>query len=135
MSREIASKQDVLNPASPADAPSDFKDRLVKLIPSEIVTAYITLQGMITANGNNQVLFIGIAIMSLLALTPFYLSKISKVNKVGQIIFTTLAFLVWVMASGGFHILFPSSQVFENDFLGSMILLIYTLFIPLVYKG
>lgn len=137
MPREIISVADASKPRIAADAntPNDYKDRLVKLIPSEIVTAYITLQGLISGEKDNKTLYIAIAFISLLILTPFYLKSVSGVSKTGQIIFTTLAFIIWVMASGGFHILFPSVQVFDTDFLGSLILIIYTLVIPLVYKG
>ena len=137
MPREIISATDAAKPRIAADinAPNDYKDRLVKLIPSEIVTAYITLQGLISGQTSNKTLFTSIAFISLLILTPFYLKSVSGVSKIGQIIFTTLAFIIWVMASGGFHILFPNVHVFDTDFLGSMILIIYTLVIPLVYKG
>ena len=140
MPREIKSLADVTTPATPAAAananpPSDFKDRLIKLIPSEIITAYMTLQGLITGHINNQTLFLLIAFICLLILTPFYLKKVSGVNKAGQIVFTTIAFVIWVMASGGFKIFFPHAAIFEDNFLGSMILIIYTLAIPFVYKG
>lgn len=134
MSREIRSPQEVAIPVMPSQ--NAFKDRLVKLIPSEIVTAYITLYGLITSNGGeNQRLFLIIAFVSLLILTPLYLIKVSEVRKIGQITFTTIAFIIWVMATGGFNILFPGTTIFENNFLGSMLLIIYTLVIPFVYKG
>ena len=138
MPREIRSTTDAVAPsaaAAAANEPNVYKDRLVKLIPSEIVTAYMTLQGLISVAPNNKILFTAIAFISLLILTPFYLKNISGVNKIGQIIFTTVAYIIWVMASGGFNILFPGVQVFESNFLGSMILIIYTLAIPFVYKG
>ena len=139
MPREIRSVADAIAmaPATPSNNdPNTYKDRLVKLIPSEIVTAYITLQGLISGQDEkDKVLYTAIAFISLLILTPFYLSKIGGVNKIGQIIFTTLAFIIWVMASGGFHNMFPESYIFQKDFLGSLLLIIYTLAIPFVYKG
>jgi hypothetical protein len=49
MAREIRSVADVKANVAPAiNDPNTYKDRLVKLIPSEIVTAYITLQGLIS---------------------------------------------------------------------------------------
>lgn len=135
MSREIRSANDT-TVASANNEPNTYKDRLVKLIPSEIVTAYITLQGLISAGGgSNVILFTAIAFGSLLILTPLYLKSVSKVTKAGQIIFTTVAFIIWTMASGGFKYMFPTVPIFENNFLGSMLLIIYTLFIPFVYKG
>jgi hypothetical protein len=139
MPREIVSQADA-NAAAPVASntsnPNNYKDRLVKLIPSEIVTGYITLQGLISGRpGNNTALFTSIAFISLLILTPFYLKNISGVSKTGQIIFTSIAFIIWVMASGGFHYIFPEVKIFDDNFLGSMLLIIYTLAIPFVYKG
>ena len=115
---------------------NDYKDRLVKLIPSEIVTAYITIQGLIIGyNGLNKSTYALIAFLTLLILTPFYLKSVSNVTKVAQIIFTTLAFVVWVLAMGGFKLMFPMQADFFSEFFGSIILIIYTLMIPLVYKG
>lgn len=138
MPREIRSAEDAKVIATAATINNDsnnYKDRLVKLIPSEIVTAYILLQGLISSNSVNTMLFTSIAFISLLVLTPFYLKNVSGVTKVGQIIFTMVAFIIWVMASGGFHYIFPSTQLFDNNFLGSMLLIIYTMAIPFVYKG
>jgi hypothetical protein len=133
MSREIMSTTGVAAMPSKAHIPNDFKDRLVKLIPSEIVTAYITLQGLI-GNQENKQLFTCIAFGSLLAITPFYLRLISQVKKNGQIIFTTIAFVIWVMAIGGFKVMTPSVTILDQ-FFGSLILIIYTLLIPFFYKG
>lgn len=136
MPREIKSTADVsVFAVAPPSPPSDFKDRLVKLIPSEIVTAYMTLQGLISGQVNNKFLYTWIVFACLLILTPLYIKFISGVNKIGQISFTTIAFIIWVMASGGFKILFPDVPVFADNFLGSLILILYTLIIPIVYKG
>lgn len=134
MAREIKSSEVTATDSS--SNPNDFKDRLVKLIPSEIVTAYITIQGLIIGyNGSGKSLFTLIAFLMLLILTPFYMKIVSKVNKIGQIIFTTLAFVVWVLAMGGFKLMFPSHAEIFSEFLGSIVLIIYTLMIPLVYRG
>lgn len=134
MAREIKSAEITANEA--ANTPNDFKDRLVKLIPSEIVTAYITIQGLIIGyNGNNKSLYTIIAFCFLLILTPFYLKVVSQVTKIGQIVFTTIAFVIWVLAMGGFKLMFPSYGEVFSEFLGSIVLIIYTLMIPLVYRG
>jgi hypothetical protein len=131
MTREIKSPTDVLR--SPQPAPTDYKDRLLKLIPTEIITAYVTLYGLVngTVNGNKaQLLWIIIGI--LFVLTPVYLMYISKVEKKGQIAFTTFGFLIWVFATGS-----PVETLlgFQAAFLASLSLIIYTLLIPFVYRG
>jgi hypothetical protein len=132
MAREI--KSTALPVTTSATQPNDYKDRLVKLIPSEIITAYITLHGLIISQQENQSVFLWIVFSCLVVLTPIYLYNISDVKKWGQISFTTVAFIIWVLAIGGFKIMLPQVAIL-NEFLGSLLLIIYTLLIPLVYKG
>lgn len=135
MAREIRSI--VSAAAVPATPPNDFKDRLVKLIPSEIVTAYITILGLIKAAAiaPEAAAWIGWVVFGiLLVLTPVYLSKVASVHKKGQLIFTTIAFVIWAFAVGG-----PFSSLIENEqltsLIGSILLILYTLLIPIFYKG
>ncbi len=113
---------------------NDYKDRLVKLIPSEIITAYVTLKGLISASGveGNKSALLWIIFGLLVILNPLYLYYITKVRKPGQILFTSFAFVLWVMVIGG---TFTTILGFPAEFLGSVLLVIYTLFIPFVYKG
>jgi hypothetical protein len=136
MPREIKSLTDTSTTQLASNqTPDQYRDRLVKLIPSEIITAYITLKGLITGQ-TNEPLYLLITCVCLLALTPLYLKNISHVNKPGQIIFASIAFVIWIMASGGFQTMFPNIKVFMHEsFIGSYILIIYTLLIPFVYKG
>jgi len=115
--------------------PNDFKDRLVKLIPSEIVTAYITIQGLIAGaaspTGKKDIL-LWIVIIVLIVLTPVYLRFVGNVTKRGQLIFTTIAFIIWVIVIGS-----PIKEIlnFPASFIGSIMLVLYTLVIPFIYKG
>ena len=123
-------------PNDPSAAINLVSQMAETLIPSEIITAYITIQGLIVGyNGNYKDIYTLVAFLMLLILTPFYLRTVSKVHKVGQVIFTTIAFIVWVLAMGGFKLMFPQHAELFSEFLGSLILIIYTLIIPLVYKG
>ena len=143
MAREITNSRNVgpLATPSPPSTSSidDFKDRLVKLIPSEIVTAYVTIQGLIAGasatqgdiESKNHLLWI--VVILLLIMTPIYLYYVSEVRKWIQIIYTTFAFFIWVLVIGG-----PTIEImppYSTQFIGSIILIFYTLFIPLIYKG
>ncbi|HMR83167.1 MAG TPA: hypothetical protein PKE30_08550 [Niabella sp.] len=117
---------------------NDFKDRLVKLIPSEIITAYITISGIIlsasTITKDKRLLFI-IVISILLILTPLYLRKVSGVQKSEQIILSTIAFIIWIIATGGFKIIFPEATLINSELFGSVILILFTIIVPIFYKG
>ena len=133
MAREIKSSADAhLAPDLPTV--NDYKDRLVKLIPTEIITAYVTIRGLVSGSGvqGNKQLLIWIVFAVLLIINPLYLYYVTQVKKAGQIVFSSIAFVLWVMVIGG---TFGNILGFPPEFLGSILLVIYTLFIPFVYKG
>ena len=131
MAREIKSAADI--PVAPSPI-NDYKDRLVKLIPTEIITAYVTLKGLINGSGveGNKSLLLWIVFGILVVINPLYLYYVTQVKKPGQILFSSLAFILWVMVIGG---TFTTILGFPAEFIGSILLVIYTLFIPFVYKG
>jgi len=133
MAREIKSSTDThLEPDLPTV--NDYKDRLVKLIPTEIITAYVTIKGLVSGSGvqGNKQLLIWIVFAVLLIFNPLYLYYVTQVKKTGQIVFSSIAFVLWVMVIGG---TFGNILGFPPEFLGSILLVLYTLFIPFVYKG
>jgi hypothetical protein len=132
MAREIKSAADI--PVPPPAQINDYKDRLVKLIPSEIITAYVTLKGLINGAGEqgNRQLLIWIVFGVLVILNPLYLFYVTQVKKAGQIVFSSIAFVLWVMVIGG---TFTTVLGYSAEYLGSILLVLYTLFIPFVYKG
>jgi hypothetical protein len=103
-----------------------YRERLLKLIPSEIVAAYIFLQGVIPKEESKWGLLVVTVI--LLILTPFYLKKFQKVTNLSQILITTLSFSVWVYSLGG---PFTAWGLYQ-PWIGSMILVIWTLIVPLI---
>lgn len=104
----------------------NYGDKLLKLIPSEIIAAYMIIMGIIP----NEHIKWGASIVAIILfiLTPFYLVKLQKVKKMVQIIFTTLSFAVWVYSLGG---PFKAWGLYQA-WLGSTILILWTLFIPLI---
>jgi hypothetical protein len=131
MAREIKSAGELKINSN--EKPNEYKDRLVKLIPSEIITAYVTIYALVSGAhlGDNGTLM-EVVIAVLFVLTPVYLIKISKVTKKEQVAFSTFGFLIWVVATGS-----PLTHIgiYPAEFVASIVLIIYTLFIPLIYKG
>ena len=137
MPREIKSLADIKAALPAVPSENNFKDRLVKLIPSEIVTAFVTIQGLISTAGTgnsvkNTHTLMWIIIGVLFALTPLYLWQVGNVKKLGQLVFTSIAFLIWVLAIGS-----PLGTIlgYASTFIGSIVLVLYTLMIPFFYKG
>jgi hypothetical protein len=86
-------------PAPPAE--DKYKDRLLKYIPGEVVTLYLTLTALQdTVTGLPW--WLGWAIFLVCAVgTWFYLHVVLNVNDRTQLIISTISFGVWVFALGG----------------------------------
>jgi hypothetical protein len=115
MAREIKQNQEYLG-------------RLLKLIPSEIIAAYVAIQGFIPEDNAKW----GLSIVSLvlLIITPFYLRTVQKVGKKSQIFVSTLSLVVWVYSMGGPFVHWNIHQ----PWISSAVLLLWTTFIPQFFK-
>lgn len=105
-----------------------YMGKLLKLIPSEIVAAYLAIQGIVPVESHKWGLLI-VAIV-LLIITPFYLLRVQKVKKTFQVVVSSLAFIVWVYSLGGPFVYF---KIYE-PWIASVILLLWTTFIPQFVK-
>lgn len=87
---------------APASPPEDtYKDRLLKYIPGEVVTLYLTLTA-IQATATGAPWWLGWAIFLVCtAGTWFYLRVVLIVRDRTQLIISTISFVVWVFALGG----------------------------------
>ncbi len=105
-----------------------YKERLLKLIPSEIIAAYLVVSGIIPEDSLKWGTLIVSAV--LLVLVPFYLIKFQKVKPIGQIIFTMISFIVWLYSIRG-----PFGPWgLHEPWIGSVVLILWTLVIPLGYN-
>jgi magnesium-transporting ATPase (P-type) len=103
-----------------------YQDRLLKLIPSEIVGAYMVLQGIIPAASAKWGTLIVSAI--LLIMTPAYLYRLQGVQRFSQLGVTTVSFAVWVYSLGG---PFQYWNLYQ-PWIGSTILVLWTLTVPMI---
>lgn len=62
-------------------------------------------------------------------LTSIYLILVSKVKNISQIVFSTIAFIIWVLVIGS-----PIKEIVGlfASFIGSILLIIYALMISLI---
>ncbi|MGH2666799.1 hypothetical protein [Flavobacterium sp.] len=131
MTREIKTNKDIETLGGSPKKADNYKEKLVKLIPSEIIAAYVTIYGLVTGiKSQHENLILWIVIALLLVITPLYSIRISLVTKKSQVIFTTFGFLIWAFATGS-----PIKEIdtVPVSFIASVILILYTLFIPIVY--
>lgn len=148
MVRQIHTKATAKAAAGPAPEGQidSFVDVLLKLLPAEVVAAYLTIQGITgtapsgsnaTAGaapviGQDGILLIACSIVLFLA-TPLYLWKVQKVTLRSQLIITTLSFAVWLFAIGGPFTYLSIDQTFREH-LSAVLLVVFVFLLPIVYK-
>jgi hypothetical protein len=107
----------------------DYRSRLVKYIPAEVIAVYVTLAGILAADPDapqRQALF-WVVFIVLLLLTPVYLSRVEGVKKNEQLVISTASFFVWVFAIGG-----PFAGLAWYDAIyGALALPLFTFAVPL----
>jgi len=119
-----------------------YSDKLVKLIPSEIIGAYMVLSNILGYTAGNmqasvrpypvtesdlKPILLQVVFFVLLILTPVYLKKISRVNNVTQLMVTTVSFIIWVYTLGGPFIVWG----IYYSIIGSVVLVLWSVIIPL----
>ena len=107
-----------------------YLTKLLKLIPSEIIAAYLVIVGFIPNEYEQKKLILIVISLALLILIPFYMSRLQNVKRFSQKLLAMVSFVVWLYTLGG---VFVEFGVYEA-FIGSIILVFWTLLIPLVYK-
>ncbi len=87
--------------AAPAVA-DDYRTRLVKYIPTEIIALYVTAVGLIAkqeSTTGDETVVSWIVFLVLMGLTPVYLFRMEGVEKKQQLAISTVCFFVWVFAT------------------------------------
>lgn len=120
-----------------------FADKLMKLIPTEIVGAYMVLAGIIGYPPGSTVYVAAAAEITddavrafliqfvfavLLVLTPIYLRRVGRVESVAQIAVSTLSFIIWVYSLGGPFVVWRCYY----PLMGSVVLVLWAVFTPLL---
>jgi hypothetical protein len=111
-----------------------YMSRVLKFIPSEIVMAYVAIEGVLRASYNSsqdRQTLLWIALAALMVLTPLWLWRVMRVRRVPQLILSTLSVPVWLFALGGpFEFL-----SWYRPALGAIVLPIYTLVVPIILRS
>ncbi len=111
----------------------NYLTKLLKLIPAEIVTLYITLSAILESSKETTKTLELTVFAIVFILTPLYIYIITKEENrkppYKQIIISTISFVVWVFALGGPFLYFK----WYKRIYGALLLPIYTFLIPLVF--
>jgi hypothetical protein len=110
----------------------DYLTRVLKHIPSEIVMAYVSIEGVLRTTYAHKPKTLENALWILggilLFLTPIWLKRVMHVRKPTQLVLSTLSFPIWLFAIGGPF----TTQPWYEPALGALALPLYTLVIPLI---
>ena len=104
---------------------TEYLQKLVKLIPAEIIALYLTIAAFVPKEAVVQFIVAGICFV----LTPVYLIQVSKIKSVLQTVMSTIAFAVWVFATGG---PFATLAWYQAWMPGSLLVL-FTLVAPMFF--
>ena len=116
-----------------AKKPDEYLARLLKYIPSEIIALYLTLDPLVRPSSISSIQTDSIVIHWLVFIicvisTPIFLKRIQKVDRVSQLIISTIAFTVWIFAIGGPFVYLS----WYKPLYGGILLPIYTTLVPLL---
>jgi hypothetical protein len=119
-----------LKPPSLSATYDNYYSRLVKLIPSEIIAFYLALDGIASAMEQKEILLwiiFGITIIG----AWIYLARMANVRQLTQRLLTVIAFTIWVYVFGG---PFALLSWYDAEY-GKLLLVVYTFFVPMLFKG
>lgn len=109
-----------------------FQKKLLKLLPSEAVAAYLAAINVVPAESG--IIIYWIIVGFIFIVTPFYLVKFMEMNfrtHLSQIVLIPISFLIWVFSING-ELLIP--VIVEYDFLKTLILVLWTFILPVLIK-
>jgi hypothetical protein len=114
----------------------NYLSRVLKHIPSEIVMAYVAIDGVLRTTYRPSVpqdremllKLLWIVFGALTVLTPLWLWRVMRVKRLTQLFISTLSVPVWLFALGG---PFTLLDWYQPAF-GAIVLPLYTLIVPIV---
>jgi len=114
-------------PQAAAQAADGYNDRVLKYIPAEVVTLYLSVDGLVRAKPQSPGLSWGLFAFGLLA-TVLYLRFSAGVTKPLQLVVSAVAFCVWAITIGS-----PSSHILGYDAIyGAIALPVFTFLAGLI---
>ena len=106
----------------PVDSQDNYRQMLLKNIPSEVIVAYVAAQGPILALDPKPVWALWLVFGLCLAATPFWLIFFQNVTTVLQNVLSSIAFVIWGLTIPG-----PFTEIDGYEpAIGSVFLLLFT---------
>jgi hypothetical protein len=129
MSRRIVTT--AFQAAGGGEPPDDYADKIVKLIPTDVVAAWVAVVSAIKAATPGQIgetglwVIFAVGVVMAAAWTWKRSSEPNKPKPIAQTCVSTLAFCVWAYATGGALPVWPGNLY--NPLYGTLALVFFTL--------
>jgi hypothetical protein len=117
----------------PPEQGDPYLTRLVKLVPSEIVTLYLAFK--VTAAGTTLTLagWAAICLILVICLRTIFTREPGKPVQWIAVLVATVSFVLWIYATGGYLPYLPVDP--QNAGLVSIAIGVWTFVVPFIYKG
>lgn len=112
----------------------DYLDRLMRMIPGEVVGLYLVGFGIIPSDqGGVQAVWAIVCLIGVVFTRLFGTADPAndKPAQIPVVVISSIAFVIWVYSLGGPFATFG----IHVPYLGSLLVLAWTFFVPLFYKG
>ena len=119
---------------SPTEAFKDYLDRLLKMIPGEVVGLYMIGAGFIPKENSNWLIGWASVCLVLVFVVRIFGTADPKADKKPQsvpVLIAAGAFLIWLYWLGGPFL----TLGLHRPFIGSLLVLLWSFVIPFFYKG
>jgi uncharacterized protein with PQ loop repeat len=107
------------------ESSSTFEEKLIKLIPIEIIGTYVAIQDLVIGKIQPEI-GLGVSAAILTALIPFYLRRFHSVRSKSQIIVSMISFIIWAFSISVIHF----KNIIINPVWGSILIILWTVTIP-----
>lgn len=112
------------------DNEDDYYGKLVKMIPGEVLGLYLVGSNLIPKNQKTGLIIWAVVCLVAVVASRYRGTADPKPNW-AQILLASLAFVIWVYTLGGPFAAFN----LHIPYIGSLLVLAYTFFVPLFYEG
>ena len=113
-----------------------YLDRLMRMIPAEVIGLYLVGAGMIDPKASlSMAIWTGICVVGVIAVRAWGSKDLLSSSQPGPdwmlVLISTGAFIIWIYNIGG---VFTAYGV-PNRPWGALLVLVWTFFVPIFYKG
>jgi hypothetical protein len=114
-----------------------YLDRLIKMIPAEVIGLYLVGKGVIPVNQTIPLLiWVLVCLIAVITVRIYGTYDPNAVHRIDwlHVVISAVAFVIWVYTIGGLG--GPFADFSQNyPYVSSLLVLVWTFFVPLFYHG